>query len=139
MRHESPNINENLELTKFNFSTAELVPLRIEMQSLNEHPNSTFLTKIKQSDLFRHRSSRTSHRSFIVYCSVSSVMKSLIDFITKNTAFRGIYVHVTPFIRTGWCKKNAFFQIIVTLFIFNIKNYVNAKTTCNKCSFDYLR
>jgi len=40
---------------------------------------------------------------------------------------------------TQWRKKNAFFfQIIVTFFIFNIKNYVNTKTTCNKCSFDYL-
>ena len=40
---------------------------------------------------------------------------------------------------TQWRKKNAFFfQIIVTFFIFNIKNYVNTKTTCNKCSFHYL-
>ena len=39
---------------------------------------------------------------------------------------------------TQWRKKNAFFQIIVTFFIFNIKNYVNTKTNCNKCSFDYL-
>ena len=31
-----------------------------------------------------------------------------------------------------------FFQIIVTVFIFNIKNYINTKTTCNKCSFDYV-
>jgi hypothetical protein len=30
------------------------------------------------------------------------------------------------------------FQIIVTLFIFNIKNVFNTKTTCSKCSFDYL-
>jgi len=37
-----------------------------------------------------------------------------------------------------WCKMNAFFQIIVTFFIFNIKNFVNTKTTCNECSFDYL-
>ena len=36
-------------------------------------------------------------------------------------------------------KRTHFFQIIVTLFIFNIKNYVNTKTACNKCSFDYLR
>ena len=35
-------------------------------------------------------------------------------------------------------KRTHVFQIIVTLFIFNIKNYVNTKTTCNKCSFDYL-
>ena len=39
---------------------------------------------------------------------------------------------------TQWRKKNAFFQIIVTFFIFNIKNYVHTKKTCNKCSFDYL-
>jgi len=35
-------------------------------------------------------------------------------------------------------EKNAFFQIIVTSFIFNIKNYVYTKITYNKCSFDYL-
>jgi len=35
-------------------------------------------------------------------------------------------------------QKTHVFQIIVTLFIFNVKNYVNTKTTCNKCSFDYL-
>ena len=36
-------------------------------------------------------------------------------------------------------KERVFFQIFVTLFIFNIKkNYVNTKTTCNKFSFDYL-
>jgi len=34
--------------------------------------------------------------------------------------------------------KRTYVQIIVTLFIFNIKNYVNTKTTCKKCSFDYL-
>ena len=34
-------------------------------------------------------------------------------------------------------KRTHVLQIIVTLFIFNIKN-VNTKTTCNKCSFDYL-
>jgi len=38
----------------------------------------------------------------------------------------------------GGAKRTHVFQIIVTLFIFNIKNYVNTKTTCNKCSFDYL-
>jgi len=35
-------------------------------------------------------------------------------------------------------KRTHVFQIIITLFIFNIKKYVNTKTTCNKCSFDYL-
>jgi len=36
-------------------------------------------------------------------------------------------------------KRTHVFQIIVTLFIFNInRNHVNTKTTCNKCSFDYL-
>ena len=40
---------------------------------------------------------------------------------------------------TLWRKKNAFFfSNNCNLFIFNIKNYVNTKTTCNKCSFDYL-
>ena len=38
----------------------------------------------------------------------------------------------------GGAKRTHIFQIIVTLFIFNIKNYVSTKTTCNKCSFDYL-
>ena len=38
----------------------------------------------------------------------------------------------------GGAKRTHVFKIIVTLFIFNIKNYVNTKTTCNKCSFDYL-
>ena len=38
---------------------------------------------------------------------------------------------------TQWRKKNEFFQIIIT-FYFQYKNYFNTKTTCNKCSFDYL-
>jgi len=38
----------------------------------------------------------------------------------------------------GGAKRTHVFQIIVTLFIFNIKNYVNTKTTRNKWSFDYL-
>ena len=38
----------------------------------------------------------------------------------------------------GGAKRTHVFQIIVTLFIFNIKNYVDTRTTCNKCSFDYL-
>ena len=39
---------------------------------------------------------------------------------------------------TGWRKKNACFSNNCNFFIFNIKNYVNTETTCNKCSFDYL-
>jgi len=35
-------------------------------------------------------------------------------------------------------QKERIFQIIVTFFISILKNYVNTKTTCNKCSFDYL-
>ena len=43
-----------------------------------------------------------------------------------------------PEIHTGTKRMHFFFQIIVT-FLFSIwKNYVNTKTTCNKCSFDYL-
>jgi len=38
----------------------------------------------------------------------------------------------------GGAERKHVFQIIVTLFIFNIKNHVNTKTTCNKRSFDYL-
>jgi len=38
----------------------------------------------------------------------------------------------------GGEKSTHVFQIIVTLFIFNIKNYVNTKSTYNKCSFEYL-
>jgi len=34
-------------------------------------------------------------------------------------------------------QKTHFFQIIVTFFQYKI-NYINTKTTCNKCSFDYL-
>jgi len=49
------------------------------------------------------------------------------------------YTYILQQTYTQWRKKNAFFfQIIVTFFISNIKNYVNTKTTCNKCSFDYL-
>jgi len=40
---------------------------------------------------------------------------------------------------TQWRKENAFFFANnCNFFIFNIKNYVNTKTTCNKRSFDYL-
>jgi len=39
---------------------------------------------------------------------------------------------------TQWRKKNAFFSNNCNFFIFSIKNYVNTKTTCNKCSFVYL-
>jgi len=36
-------------------------------------------------------------------------------------------------------KKERIFSHNFNFFIFNIKNYVNTKTTRNKCSFDYLR
>jgi len=51
-----------------------------------------------------------------------------------------IIVHLSPqcLNNTQWYKKNAFFLNNCNFFIFNIKNYVNTKTTCNKCSFDYL-
>ena len=42
------------------------------------------------------------------------------------------------FIYTQWRKKKAFFSDNCNFFIFNIKKYVNTKTTCNKCSFNYL-
>jgi len=41
------------------------------------------------------------------------------------------------FIHSG-TKRTHFFQIIVTILFSILKNYVNTKTTCNKCSFDYL-
>jgi len=48
------------------------------------------------------------------------------------------HLHFGHIIQSG-AKRTHVFQIIVTLFIFNIKkNYVSTKTTCNKCSFDYL-
>ena len=49
-----------------------------------------------------------------------------------------VFYYVTIMLIQGGAKRMHVFQIIVTLFIFNIKNYVNTKTTCNKCSFDYL-
>ena len=40
---------------------------------------------------------------------------------------------------TQWRKKNAFLSNNCNFFNFQYKkNYVNTKTTCNKCSFDYL-
>ena len=35
-------------------------------------------------------------------------------------------------------QKERIFSNNSSFFIFNIKNYVNTKTTCNECSFDYL-
>jgi len=35
-------------------------------------------------------------------------------------------------------KRTHFFSNNCNFFVFNIKNYVNTKTACNKCSFDYL-
>ena len=48
-----------------------------------------------------------------------------------------MYCELCFVIHSG-AKRTHFFQIIVTFFIFSIKKYVNTKTTCNKCSFDYL-
>ena len=40
---------------------------------------------------------------------------------------------------TQWHKKNTFFSNNCNFLYFQYKkNYVNTKTTCNKCSFDYL-
>jgi len=39
---------------------------------------------------------------------------------------------------TQWRKKNAFFKNNCNFFYFQYKKIVNTKTTCNKCSFDYL-
>ena len=40
---------------------------------------------------------------------------------------------------TGWHKKNACFSNNCNFVYFQYKkNYINTKTTCNKCSFDYL-
>ena len=42
-------------------------------------------------------------------------------------------------VSTGWRKKNACFSNNCNFVYFQYKkNYVNTKTTCNKCSFDYL-
>jgi len=49
-----------------------------------------------------------------------------------------IYIYIYVYMYTQWRKKNEFFSNNCNFFIFNIKNYVNTKTTCNKCSFDYL-
>ena len=40
--------------------------------------------------------------------------------------------------RESGAKRTYVFQIIVTLFIFNIKKLCQHKKACNKCSFDYL-
>ena len=52
-------------------------------------------------------------------------------------------VHFMPVDNTfdviqGGAKRTHVFQIIVTLFIFNIKKLFQHQKTCNKCSFDYL-
>ena len=57
--------------------------------------------------------------------------------ITPSVRHNYIHLMISNLIQGG-AKRTHVFQIIVTLFIFNIKNYVNTKTTCNKCSFGYL-
>jgi len=59
------------------------------------------------------------------------------NFIILYCAYCNLFYLDRNVIQVG-AKRTHVFQIIVTLFIFNIKNYVNTKTTCNKCSFDYL-
>jgi len=49
----------------------------------------------------------------------------------------GILYYLSVSIQDG-AKRTHVFQIIVTLFIFNLKKIFNTKTTCNKYSFDYL-
>jgi len=50
-----------------------------------------------------------------------------------------INMYIILYTCTQWSKKNAFFSNNSNFFYFQYKkNYVNTKTTCNKCSFDYL-
>jgi len=60
-----------------------------------------------------------------------------LDFMTE---MESVYSAVrTELLNRVARKERMFFQVIVTLFIFKIKkNHVNTKTSCNKCSFDYL-
>ena len=58
---------------------------------------------------------------------------------TTNKCGKEIYTGIDRrLVHSGAKRTHFFFQIIVTFFNFQYKKIVNTKTTCNKCSFDYL-
>ena len=60
-----------------------------------------------------------------------------ICFVRELTVNILCFMKIQKFLHSG-TKRTLFFQIIVTFLFSILKNYVNTKITCNKCSLDYL-
>jgi len=68
-------------------------------------------------------------------CCLQKVQRKLTKYVGRRLSRQLEVEHFTPRIYSVAQKEHIFSN---NCNFFNIKNYVNTKISCNKCSFDYL-